>query len=90
MVKDIRLPEDEEPMICPCPPVVLDSNPSHLTSIDGTLYFTANDGDHGQELWKSDGTEAGTVMVKDVNPGDASSLPSGIVKAGSTNLLRVR
>ena len=24
--------------------------------------------DHGRELWKSDGTEAGTVLVKDINP----------------------
>ena len=40
-----------------------------LTNVNGTLYFTANDGVHGWELWKSDGTEAGTVMVKDIRPG---------------------
>jgi len=28
----------------------------------------ADDGDFGQELWKSDGTAAGTVMVADINP----------------------
>jgi ELWxxDGT repeat protein len=39
------------------------------TEMNGTLFFTANDGVHGMELWKSDGTEAGTVMVKDINPG---------------------
>ena len=33
-----------------------------------TLFFTANDGIHGPELWKSDGTEAGTVLVKNINP----------------------
>lgn len=37
--------------------------------VDNTLYFMANDGTHGRELWKSDGTEAGTVLVKDVWPG---------------------
>ena len=40
-----------------------------LTDVGGTLFFTADDGIHGRELWKSDGTEAGTVLVKDIDPG---------------------
>ncbi|WP_304412242.1 ELWxxDGT repeat protein, partial [Microcystis sp. T1-4] len=43
------------------------SNPSNLTAVGNTLYFTANDGVNGEELWKSDGTAAGTVLVKDSN-----------------------
>ena len=39
---------------------------SNLTNVNGTLFFTANDGTHGIELWKSDGTAAGTMMVKDI------------------------
>ncbi|MFP2913773.1 hypothetical protein ACLESD_54090, partial [Pyxidicoccus sp. 3LFB2] len=31
------------------------------------------------ELWKSDGTEAGTVRVKDIVPGPSSSSPQGLV-----------
>ena len=39
------------------------SYPQFLTDVDGTLFFSALTRSHG-ELWKSDGTEAGTVMVK--------------------------
>lgn len=36
----------------------------------GRLFFAANDGVHGIELWKTDGTEQGTTMVKDINPSE--------------------
>ncbi|MCP4099701.1 MAG: hypothetical protein GY748_26070, partial [Planctomycetaceae bacterium] len=40
-----------------------DSSPSYLTNVNGTLFFGADDGTNGWELWKSDGTTADTVMV---------------------------
>jgi len=53
------------------------SSPRGLTNVNGTLFFSADDGimefqdnstpDHGRELWRSDGTEAGTVLVKDIS-----------------------
>ncbi len=42
-------------------------NYSEFTDVNGTLYFVLNDGTHGRDIWKSDGSEAGTVMVKDLN-----------------------
>lgn len=41
---------------------------SDLTAVGNTLYFGFDDGTHGLELWKSDGTAAGTVLVQDLNP----------------------
>ena len=37
------------------------------------LFFTADDGVHGEELWVTDGTEEGTVLVRDINPGATGS-----------------
>jgi uncharacterized protein (TIGR03118 family) len=50
-------------------------NPA-LTNVNGLVYFAATDGSRGTELWQSDGTAAGTVLVQDINPGSASSYPS--------------
>lgn len=33
----------------------------------GIVYFYANDGVHGIELWRTDGTDTGTFMLKDIN-----------------------
>src|SRR5690349_14430226 len=47
------------------PRVLFSGEPLDLVNLNGTLLFTVNDGVHGRELWKSDGTAAGTAMVKD-------------------------
>ena len=36
----------------------------YLTRINGTLFFSVDDGESGIKLWKSDGTEAGTTPMK--------------------------
>ena len=41
-----------------------------MVTMGGNLYFAADDGIHGWELWRSDGTVAGTSMVVDLRDGD--------------------
>lgn len=48
---------------------------ANYTTVGATTFFTAGDGIHGFELWKTDCTAAGTVMVKDINPGEQGSQP---------------
>ena len=54
------------------------SYPRDLTEIDNKLYFQANDGENGRELWVSDGTTEGTQLVKDINPGSNDSYPDDL------------
>uniref|UniRef100_UPI002FDAB7AB ELWxxDGT repeat protein n=1 Tax=Flavobacterium sp. TaxID=239 RepID=UPI002FDAB7AB len=51
------------------------SNVANLTNVNGVLYFTANVGNTGSELWRSDGTVQGTLLVKDINEGSVGSIP---------------
>ncbi|MBK8968881.1 MAG: T9SS type A sorting domain-containing protein [Lewinellaceae bacterium] len=50
------------------------------------LYFMANDDVHGFELWKSDGTAAGTVMVRDIFPGKSQDGPQQLYAAYKNQL----
>ena len=49
--------------------------PFELAAFQGKLYFAASDPLHGpeRELWVSDGTDAGTVLVKDIHPSGGSN-----------------
>lgn len=43
-------------------------------------FFSATDATNGEELWITDGTPAGTRLVKDINPGDGSSDPRWLTR----------
>ena len=53
--------------------------PMAMTVYNSKLYFSAADDTHGQELFVTDGTLAGTVLVKDMLPGTESSVPYQMV-----------
>jgi len=50
--------------------------------VNGILLFSADDGLHGRELWRSDGTEEGTYLLQDICPGACSSRPAGFTISG--------
>ena len=68
LVRDIR-PEERQNGT----PVNRASSPLDLIDVDGTLFFTADDGVNGRELWRSDGTADGTQLVKDITEGEGST-----------------
>ena len=45
-----------------------------LVVMGSKVYFFANDGSTGFELWSSDGTTSGTAIVKDINPGSGDAV----------------
>ena len=47
-----------------------------------SVYFAATDGVHGVELWKTDGTADGTVIVRDIAPGVEGSSPARLTRLG--------
>src|SRR5262249_40416837 len=55
------------------------SGPGFLVNVNGTLFFTASSPSSGRELWRSDGSTPGTFLVKDINPGEGNSFPTGLV-----------
>ena len=53
------------------------------TVADDVIFFTAEDGSRGRELWRSDGTLGGTSIVADINPGAGGSNIGEIAEVGN-------
>jgi trimeric autotransporter adhesin len=60
------------------------SSPAQLTVVGATTYFTAIDELNGLELWRTDGTAEGTVLLKDLNMGDSWSSVVEMEAVGET------
>jgi ELWxxDGT repeat protein len=56
-----------------------DSNINRFTEVSGLLFFVATDDTHGTELWRTDGTADGTILLKDIDPQASSSSPQNLV-----------
>lgn len=59
------------------------SSPTNLVALGNRLYFQANDGSNGAELWVSDGTNGGTTMVQNIYAGSSSSSPQYLTRLGN-------
>ncbi|RKH27990.1 hypothetical protein D7Y13_17895 [Corallococcus praedator] len=57
------------------------SEPRELTVFQNRLFFTADNGVHGRELWRSDGFS--TVMASDLEPGAVGAAPEGLAGHGT-------
>jgi len=60
------------------------SSPAGFHAYAGSLYFSATSNTQiGKELWKTDGSDTGTQLVLDINPGVSSSAPDYFVSGGN-------
>jgi ELWxxDGT repeat protein len=53
-----------------------------LVRAGSIVYFAAPDAPHGRELWRTDGTDEGTALVRDIVPGPAGSHPRELAAWG--------
>lgn len=53
---------------------------NYLFENNGFVFFIGSSANYGREIWKTDGSLAGTTIVKDINPGANSSIVSGYEK----------
>ncbi|MBN2006796.1 MAG: DUF11 domain-containing protein [Anaerolineae bacterium] len=60
------------------------ADPQEFVDVNGIVFFIADDGYTGVELWRSDGTPGGTRQVKDIWPGASSSNPEQLTNVNGT------
>ena len=69
------------------------SSPRSLTKFGSKVFFSANDGTHGRELWRTNGKRKKTKLVADLNPvennpDDNNSSPQDLAVLGNLLLFR--
>jgi ELWxxDGT repeat protein len=76
LVKDIN-PSQPAPRV--------EETAAESEGVGSLFYYVASDGTHGTEIWRTDGTPAGTFLLKDICPGACPSIVSHLT--GSNGLL---
>jgi ELWxxDGT repeat protein len=78
VIARVNSPEDSS-LIASSPNV----NAGRAVTCINRAYFVVDDGIHGEELWSSDGTDAGTFLLGDINPGSPGSGVHNLTVAGA-------
>ena len=78
LVKDISPLRDTDDVL----------DPAIFTEVGASTFFIAASPTTGIELWKTDGTAAGTSIVRDIQPGSIGSYPVSLTNVDGTLFFR--
>jgi ELWxxDGT repeat protein len=78
LIARVDSPEDSS-LIASSPNVTA----GRAVTFNNRAYIVVDDGVHGEELWSSDGTDGGTFLVRDINPGSQGSGVDNLTVAGA-------
>ena len=61
----------------------MSGDPQVLINVGDAVFFSADDGASGYEIWKSDGTISGPILVDDISGDSDNSAPKTMLLVGT-------